>query len=90
MDEPEAALSVQRQLTLLMHIVNMAKRGAQFIIATHSPILLGVPEADIVSFDESGMARCAYEDTESYRVTELFINHRGALLERLLREDGEA
>ena len=56
---------------------------------THSPILPGVPEADIVSFNESGMARRAYEDTENYQVTELFINHRGALPERLLREDRE-
>ena len=52
MDEPEAALSPQRQLTLLLHLVKMAEKGSQFIIVTHSPILLGTPDADIVSFDE--------------------------------------
>ena len=46
-DEPEAALSPQRQLTLLLEIYRCAKGGAQFIIATHSPILLGIPDAEI-------------------------------------------
>ena len=46
-DEPEAALSPQRQLTLLMEIYRCAKEGAQFFIVTHSPILLGIPDADI-------------------------------------------
>lgn len=86
MDEPEAALSPQRQLTLLIQIVNLARIGAQFIIASHSPILLGIPGADIVSFDGGRMERCAYEDTESYQVMELFINHREAMLGRLLGE----
>ena len=48
MDEPEAALSPQRQLTLLLHIVQMAEAGSQFIIVTHSPILLGIPDAEIL------------------------------------------
>lgn len=60
--------------------------GAQFIIASHSPILLGISGADIVSFDGGRMERCAYEDTESYQVMELFINHRAAMLGRLLGE----
>ena len=85
-DEPEAALSPQRQLTLLMEIYSCAKQGSQFIIATHSPILLGIPSAQIISFDEGTVHNCEYEDTESYKVTEMFINNRGALLERLLSE----
>lgn len=84
MDEPEAALSPQRQLTLLLQIVKLAEAGAQFIIASHSPILLGIPEADIISFDSEEIKRCSYEDTESYQVMEMFINHREALLSRLL------
>lgn len=87
MDEPEAALSPQRQMTLLIHIVKMAKAGAQFIIASHSPILLGIPEADIISFDEGKVCHCKYEDTESYRVTEMFISNRKRLLDELLREE---
>ena len=68
-DEPEVALSPQRQLTLLMEICSCAKQGSQFIIATHSPILLGIPDAQIISFDEGRIHNCKYEDTESYKVT---------------------
>ena len=52
LDEPEAALSPQRQLTLLLEIVNCARENSQFIMVTHSPILLGIPEAEILSFDD--------------------------------------
>ena len=86
LDEPEAALSPQRQLTLLIEISRLAKEGAQFIIASHSPILLGIPEAQILSFDEGVIHECAYEDTESYQVTEMFINNREYFLKRLLSE----
>lgn len=85
-DEPEAALSPQRQLTLLMEIYNCAKQGSQFIIVTHSPILLGLPDAQILTFDNGYIHPCKYEDTDSYQVTELFINHREQLLNRLLRD----
>lgn len=85
-DEPEAALSPQRQLTLLMEICNCAKQGSQFIIVTHSPILLGIPNAQILSFDDGKIHSCGYEDTESYKVTEMFINNREHLLGRLLLE----
>jgi len=85
-DEPEAALSPQRQLTLLMEIFSCAKQGSQFIIVTHSPILLGIPDAQIMSFDEGTVHNCEYEDTDSYKVTEMFINNREILLGRLLSE----
>ena len=85
-DEPEAALSPQRQLTLLMEIYSCAKQGSQFIIVTHSPILLGIPEAQIISFDDGRIHSCDYEDTESYKVTEMFINNREQLLARLLAQ----
>lgn len=86
LDEPEAALSPQRQLTLLMEIYRCAKEGAQFFIVTHSPILLGIPNAEILSFDNGSIHTCSYEETESYQVTEMFINNRDALLNRLLEE----
>ncbi len=85
-DEPEAALSPQRQLTLLMDICRCAKAGAQFIIVTHSPILLGIPDADIYQFDSGEIRQCEYEETDSYIVTEMFINNREHLLHRLLQE----
>lgn len=83
-DEPEAVLSPQRQLMLLMEIYACAKQGAQFIIVTHLPILLGIPGAQINSFDDGEIHKCEYEVTESYKVTEMFINNRGLLLSRLL------
>lgn len=85
-DEPEAALSPQRQLTLLIEICRCAKAGAQFIIATHSPILLGIPGAEIFCFDDGQIHTCSYEETECYQVTEMFIKNREVLLKRLLEE----
>ncbi len=84
LDEPEAALSPQRQLTLLIEIARCASEDSQFIIATHSPILLGIPGAEILSFDDGEIHPCEYEDTESYQVTEMFINNREQILKRLL------
>lgn len=86
MDEPEAALSPQRQLTLLRQIALMARAGSQFVIATHSPILLGAPDATILSFDEGRIEQIEYEDTGSYQVTRLFLDDRQRLLQRLLED----
>lgn len=85
LDEPEAALSQQRQLTLLLYLHQMAANGSQFIIATHSPILLGLPEAQILEFSEAGIEPVAYEDTESYQITRLFLDDREGLLRRLFQ-----
>lgn len=90
LDEPEAALSPQRQLTLLAEIHRCAREGAQFFIVTHSPILMGIPGARILSFDEGAVHPCEYEDTDSYQVTEMFINHRRQILTKLLGEAQEA
>ena len=84
LDEPEAALSPQRQLTMLAEIYECAKHGAQFIVVTHSPILLGLPGAEILTFDEGTVRPCEYEDTDSYIVTRMFINNREMILRRLL------
>ena len=84
LDEPEAALSPQRQLTLLTQIYKCANDGAQFIIATHSPILLGIPNAQIFCFDNGKIHTCTYEETDSYKITEMFINNRKSLLQKLL------
>ena len=84
LDEPEAALSPQRQLTLLLEIMECARDNSQFIIVTHSPILLGIPEAEILSFDEGQIHTCTYEETDSYQVTKMFIDSREQILKRLL------
>ena len=87
MDEPEAALSPQRQLTLLLQMARMAAGDAQFIVASHSPILLGMPDAQILSFDGGRIHACAWRDTDSYQITEMFINRREGLLEKLMAEE---
>lgn len=87
LDEPEAALSPQRQLTLLIELNRLARDGAQFIIASHSPVLLALPGAELLSFDEGVLHPCDYTQTESYRITSLFINRREWFLKQLLEED---
>lgn len=89
LDEPEASLSPQRQLSLLLEIYEHAKQGAQFFIVTHSPILLGMPDAEIYQFDDGPIHSCTYEETESYQITEMFINNRRRLLYSLLEETRE-
>lgn len=76
MDEPEAALSPQRQLTLMSIINGMEREGkSQIIIATHSPILLAYPNADIFQLDENGISLVKYEETEHYRITKSFLDN---------------
>ena len=87
LDEPEAALSPQRQLTLLMEIMDCVRDGSQFIIVTHSPILLGMPDADILSLDGGKIHRIEYEETESYQITKMFIEDRERILNQLYIED---
>jgi predicted ATPase len=76
MDEPEAALSPQRQLSLLAIINGMEREGkSQLIIATHSPIIMAYPNADIYSLDENGISQVAYEETEHFRITKSFLDN---------------
>ena len=84
LDEPENALSPRRQIELLGLFRQFAATGkAQFIIATHSPILLAYPGAQIFSFDRIPIQEVAYEDTEYYRVYRDFLNHRENYLDRI-------
>ncbi|MEN8122188.1 MAG: AAA family ATPase [Bacteroidota bacterium] len=76
LDEPEAALSPQRQLSLLAIMHDMEKeQKSQLIIATHSPILLAYPNADIFLLDESGITKVRYEETEHYQITKGFLDN---------------
>lgn len=84
MDEPEAALSPRRQMSLFSRISEMARGGSQYIIVTHSPILMAIPDADIIQFDPYGPRYVDYEETESYKITEMFINHRGMVIDGLV------
>ena len=73
MDEPEAALSPQRQLTFLAALHELVQKGGQFVIATHSPIIMAYPDAQILHFTPTGIVPIAYQDTEHYKVTRAFL-----------------
>ncbi len=86
-DEPEAALSPQRQLSLMALIHQACKNPAsQFIIATHSPILLAYQNATIYSFDADNLTRIAYTDTEHYQITKHFLDNPERYLQHLFEE----
>ncbi|MDF9411830.1 ATP-binding cassette domain-containing protein [Brevibacillus laterosporus] len=88
LDEPEAALSPARQLSLL-RVMKDLERSAQFIIATHSPILLAFPEAQIYNFDQSPIATTSYEQTLHYQITKRFLENKEAMLAELFRDEDE-
>jgi len=90
LDEPEAALSPQRQLSALVRIHDLVNLDSQFIIATHSPILMAYPDAHIYSCSPRGLERVTYEETEHYRVMHQFISNPKRMLHLLLKSDDEA
>ncbi|WP_406655628.1 AAA family ATPase [Methanolobus sp. ZRKC2] len=86
LDEPEAALSPLRQMALLKIIHDLESNGkAQFIIATHSPLLMAYPEAQILNFNGSCIENIEYEDTDHYKLTRDFLNYRERYLQELFR-----
>lgn len=87
LDEPEAALSPSRQLALLRVIKQLEEKGSQFIIATHSPILLGYPDAEILSFDTTPISKIKYEDTDHYQIMKGFLTRRELYLKELFEND---
>jgi predicted ATPase len=89
LDEPEAALSPNRQLAALRVIDQLVQQDSQFIIATHSPILLAYPNAKIMLFDGTGITEVTYEDTEHYAITRDFLNHYPQRLKQLLAPDSD-
>lgn len=73
-DEPEAALSPARQLSLLLILMDAVKnRGAQFIIATHSPIIMALPQAEILHLEEGKIQTISYKETPHYQLTHTFL-----------------
>jgi predicted ATPase len=83
-DEPEAALSPQRQMSLLVRLHDLVSEFSQFIIATHSPILMAYPDAWIYQFSEDGIQRISYEDTDHYQITSRFMRDPKGMIHRLL------
>lgn len=87
LDEPEAALSPQRQILLLKELDLLVREGCQFLIATHSPILMAYPDATIYLLDETGITEVAYDETEHYRLTRSFLESPKAFLHHLLDDE---
>jgi predicted ATPase len=87
LDEPEAALSPSRQLAALAAIDLLVQAESQFIIATHSPILLAYPKSKIVMFDSDGLSEVEYEETEHFYITRDFLNNYQRRVEELLKDD---
>jgi len=88
LDEPEAALSPQRQLAflILVHDVLRKHKDAQFIISSHSPVLLGYPGAQILSFDDGRIHEITYEETAPLQIVRRFLNYRESFLDELFKE----
>jgi predicted ATPase len=86
LDEPEAALSPSRQLTLLACLHRLVKDESQFIIATHSPILMAYPDAQILLLSDDGLQPIDYKQTEHYQLTRSFLENPERML-RVLMED---
>ena len=84
LDEPEAALSPQRQLSLLCEMKRLVAEGSQFIVATHSPILIAYPGATVIELSESGAERVPYNETELFRTARDFIAAPDRMLHYLL------
>lgn len=83
LDEPEAALSPSRQMSMLTRMHQLVKEGSQFIIATHSPIIMAYPQAIIYQIKE-GFVQVDYKETEHYQVTQSFLNNTQKMLSVLL------
>jgi len=84
LDEPEAALSPNRLLSLIVEINSLVKKDSQFIIATHSPILMTFPNAQILEFSQDGIKSVKYQDTEHFRLTKTFLENPEKMLHYLL------
>ncbi|MBO5105690.1 MAG: AAA family ATPase [Clostridia bacterium] len=87
LDEPEAALSPMKLLTLMAEIYNLVNKNSQFIIATHSPILMAFPNAEILEFTKDGIRKVSYQDTEHFKITKTFLENPEKMLHYLLNKD---
>lgn len=86
LDEPEAALSPLRQLSMLAHMHELVRQDSQFIIATHSPIIMSYPNAKIIELTEEGAKATTLEETHHYRIMKQFFEDKDRLLHHLLDE----
>ncbi len=85
LDEPEAALSPIRQLSMLARMNELLEQGSQFIISTHSPLIMAHPNAKIMKLTESGMTEVKLEDTDHYSIMRQFFEDKDQLLHHLFQ-----
>jgi predicted ATPase len=83
-DEPESALSPMRQLTMLTRIHDLVKLNSQFLIATHSPIIMSYPDADVYDITDGRFDKISAEETMHYKITKHFLNNTNAMLSQIL------
>lgn len=86
LDEPEAALSPIRQMSLIIEMDRLVKDNSQFIIATHSPILMAFPDAEIYQFSDTGIEKTEYRDTENYSITKRFLDDPERMIHYLINQ----
>lgn len=84
LDEPEAALSPMRLLQLMVSMDSLVRASSQFIISTHSPILMAFPDAEVLNLTEDGIKSVHYSETEHFRLTKEFINNPDRYFKYLL------
>jgi len=87
LDEPEAALSLRGNLALMRRMHDLVAQGSQFIVSTHSPILLGYPDAKVYVLSDAGIVETPYEETEVVELTRAFLTDRHEFLHHLLDDD---
>jgi predicted ATPase len=87
LDEPEAALSLRGQLALLRRMYEVAEADAQFVVATHSPILLALPGAEILQLDDAGITSVSYDEADNVLLTRSFLEAPDQFLRHLLAND---
>lgn len=86
LDEPEAALSPTRQMAMLVRMHELIGQQAQFIIATHSPIVMGYPWSTIYELTENGIQKTAYTETQNYMISKGFLDNHTGMLRSLLND----
>ena len=89
LDEPEAALSPGGLMRLMVLMRSLVRQNSQFIISTHSPILMAFPDAEVYQLTEHSIESVPYRDTEHFRLTKQFINNPERMLHYLMEEEGE-
>jgi predicted ATPase len=83
LDEPEVALSPQRLFSFLTRLDELVKQKSQFIIATHSPILMSYPHANIIQISENGYQETTYKETDHYVLYKQFLDNPETMLKKL-------